>query len=125
MNTTIDIRDIKYNQVITVELKNGQSLTGHFRGVSNLINNEYSHITNRKIVSLAATTTDPKQPEASMLNNIAVNASQVVRFTVNEEYAERVRKAMWQRSLDQVAESLNKIDWSKFDESLTTKEVEA
>lgn len=92
MKKIIDIRDIKYNQVITVELKNGQSLTGHFRGVSKLINNEYSHITNRKIVNLAKTTTDSIQPEASILNNIAVNASQVIRYSVNEEYADKVNK---------------------------------
>lgn len=124
MNTTIDIRDIKYNQVITVELKNGQFITGHFRGVSKVVNNELE-ITDRKIVNLAATTVDPKQPEASILSNLAVNCSQVVRYSVNEEYADKVKKAMWQRSLDQVAESLNKIDWSKLDESLITKEVKA
>lgn len=117
MNTTIDIRDIKYNQVITVELKNGQSLTGHFRGVSKLVNNDLE-ITDRKILNLAATTVDSKQPEASILSNIAVNCSQVARYTVNEEYADKVKKAMWQRSLDQVADSLNKVDWSKLDESL-------
>jgi hypothetical protein len=124
MNTTIDIRDIKYNQVITVELKNGQFITGHFRGVSKVVNNELE-ITDRKIVNLAPTTVDSKQPEASILSNLAVNCSQVVRYSVNEEYADKVMKAMWQRSLDQVADSLNKIDWSKFDESLTMKEVEA
>ena len=124
MNTTIDIRDIKYNQVITVELKNGQFITSHFRGVSKVVNNELE-ITDRKIVNLAPTTVDSKQPEASILSNLAVNCSQVVRYSVNEEYADKVMKAMWQRSLDQVADSLNKIDWSKFDESLTMKEVEA
>jgi small nuclear ribonucleoprotein (snRNP)-like protein len=124
MNTTIDIRDIKYNQVITVELKNGQFITGHFRGVSKVVNNELE-ITDRKIVNLAPTTVDSKQPEASILSNLAVNCSQVVRYSVNEEYADKVMKAMWQRSLDQVAAEFNKIDWSKFDESLTMKEVEA
>lgn len=124
MNTTIDIRNIKYNQVITVELKNGQFITGHFRGVSKVVNNELE-ITDRKIVNLAPTTVDSKQPEASILSNLAVNCSQVVRYSVNEEYADKVMKAMWQRSLDQVAAEFNKIDWSKFDESLTMKEVEA
>lgn len=124
MNTTIDIRNIKYNQVITVELKNGQMITGHFRGVSKVVNNELE-ITDRKIVNLAPTTVDSKQPEASILSNLAVNCSQVVRYSVNEEYADKVMKAMWQRSLDQVAAEFNKIDWSKFDESLTMKEVEA
>jgi hypothetical protein len=74
---------------------------------------------------LASTTVDPKQPEASILNNFAINYSQVISLSVNEVYAEKVKKAMWQRSLDQVADSLNKIDWSKLDESLITKEVEA
>lgn len=124
MNTTIDIRDIKYNQVITVELKNGTVITGHFRGLSTLVNNDLE-ITDRKIINLASTTVDPKQPEVSILGNFAINYSQVVRYSVNEEYADKVKKAMWQRSLDQVAESLNKIDWSKFDESLTTNEVQA
>ncbi len=124
MNTTIDIRDIKYNQVITVELKNGQFITGHFRGVSKVVNNELE-ITDRKIVNLAPTTVDSKQPEASILSNLAVNCSQVVRYSVNEEYADKVMKAMWQRSLDQVAADLSKIDWSKFDESLTNEKAEA
>ena len=117
MNTPIDIRDIKYNQVITVELKNGQFITGHFRGVSKVVNNDLE-ITDRKIINLAATTVDSKQPEASILDNLAINSSQVVRYSVNEEYADKVKKAMWQRSLDQVADSLNKVDWSKFDLTL-------
>ena len=124
MHTTIDIRDIKYNQVISVELKNGTVITGHFRGKSKIVNND-CEITDRKVINLAATTVDPKQPEASILENFAINCSQIVRYSVNEEYADKVKKAMWQRSLDQVADSLNKIDWSKLDESLTTKEVEA
>ena len=118
------IDTIKYNQVITVEVKNGTVITGHFRGVSTLVNNDLE-ITDRKIINLASTTVDPKQPEASILSNFAVNYSQVVSLSVNEAYADKVMKAMWQRSLDQVADSLNKIDWSKFDESLTMKEVEA
>ena len=117
MNTPIDIRDIKYNQVITVELKNGQFITGHFRGVSKVVNNDLE-ITDRKIINLAATTVDSKQPEASILDNLAINSSQVVRYSVNEEYADKVKKAMWQRSLDQVADSLNKVDWSKLDLTL-------
>ena len=117
MNTPIDIRDIKYNQVITVELKNGQFITGHFRGVSKVVNNDLE-ITDRKIINLAATTVDSKQPEASILSNLAINSSQVVKYSVNEEYADKVKKAMWQRSLDQVADSLNKVDWSKFDLTL-------
>ena len=118
------IDTIKYNQVITVEVKNGTVITGHFRGVSTLVNNDLE-ITDRKIINLASTTVDPKQPEASILSNFAINYSQVVSLSVNEAYADKVMKAMWQRSLDQVADSLNKIDWSKFDESLTMKEVEA
>jgi len=117
MNTPIDIRDIKYNQVITVELKNGQFITGHFRGKSKIVNND-CEITDRKVINLAATTVDSKQPEASMLENFAINCSQVVRYSVNEEYADKVKKAMWQRSLDQVADSLNKVDWSKLDLTL-------
>ena len=117
MNTPIDIRDIKYNQVITVELKNGQFITGHFRGVSKVVNNDLE-ITDRKIINLAATTVDSKQPEASILSNLAINSSQVVKYSVNEEYADKVKKAMWQRSLDQVADSLNKVDWSKLDLTL-------
>jgi hypothetical protein len=124
MNTIIDIRNIKYNQVITVELKNGQFITGHFRGKSKIVNND-SEITDRKVINLAATTVDSKQPEASILENFAINCSQVVRYSVNQEYADKVEKAMWQRALDQVAASLNKIDWSKLDESSITKEVEA
>ena len=118
------IDTIKYNQVITVEVKNGTVITGHFRGVSTLVNNDLE-ITDRKIINLASTTVDPKQPEASILSNFAINYSQVVSLSVNEAYADKVMKAMWQRSLDQVADSLNKIDWSKFDEALTMKEVEA
>jgi hypothetical protein len=124
MNTIIDIRNIKYNQVITVELKNGQFITGHFRGKSKIVNND-SEITDRKVINLAATTVDSKQPEASILENFAINCSQVVRYSVNEEYADKVKKAMWQRSLDQVADSLNKIDWSKLDLSTDTDKVEA
>ena len=120
----IKIDDIKYNQVISVEVKNGTVVTGHFRGISTVVNNDL-HITDRKIINLASTTVDPKQPEASILNNFAINWSQVISLSVNEVYAEKVKKAMWQRSLDQVADSLNKIDWSKLDESLITKEVEA
>lgn len=122
--TRIDIREIKYNQVISVELKNGTVVTGHFRGKSKMVNND-NEITARKVINLAATTVDPKQPEASILENFAINCSQIVSFFINEAYADKVMKAMWQRSLDQVADSLNKIDWSKFDESLTMKEVEA
>ena len=124
MNTLIDIRDIKYNQVITVELKNGQFITGHFRGKSKIVNND-CEITDRKVINLAATTVDSKQPEKSILENFAINCSQVVRYSVNEEYADKVKKAMWQRSLDQVADSLNKIDWSKLDLSNDTDKVEA
>jgi hypothetical protein len=120
----IKIDDIKYNQVVTVEVKNGTTFTGHFRGASTVVNNDLQ-ITDRKVINLAATTVDPKQPEASILNNFAINYSQVVSLSVNEAYADKVMKAMWQRSLDQVADSLNKIDWSKLDESLTMKEVEA
>jgi hypothetical protein len=120
----IKIDDIKYNQVISVEVKNGTVVTGHFRGISTVVNNDL-HITDRKIINLASTTVDPKQSEASILNNFAINYSQVISLSVNEVYAEKVKKAMWQRSLDQVADSLNKIDWSKLDESLITKEVEA
>jgi hypothetical protein len=122
--TRIDIREIKYNQVISVELKNGTVVTGHFRGKSKIVNND-NEITARKVINLAATTVDPKQPEASILENFAINCSQIVSFFINEPYADKVKKAMWQRSLDQVADSLNKIDWSKIDESLTMKEVEA
>lgn len=122
--TRIDIREIKYNQVISVELKNGTVVTGHFRGKSKMVNND-NEITARKVINLAATTVDPKQPEASILENFAINCSQIVSFFINEAYADKVMKAMWQRSLDQVTDSLNKIDWSKFDESLTMKEVEA
>ena len=122
--TRIDIREIKYNQVISVELKNGTVVTGHFRGKSKIVNND-NEITTRKVINLAATTVDPKQPEASILENFAINCSQIVSFFINEPYADKVKRAMWQRSLDQVADSLNKIDWSKLDESLITKEVEA
>ena len=122
--TRIDIREIKYNQVISVELKNGTVVTGHFRGKSKIVNND-NEITARKVINLAATTVDPKQPEASILENFAINCSQIVSFFINEPYADKVKRAMWQRSLDQVADSLNKIDWSKLDESLITKEVEA
>jgi hypothetical protein len=124
MNTTIDIRDIKYNQVITVELKNGTVITGHFRGKSKIVNND-NEITDRKVINLAATTVDSKQKETSILNNFAINCSQIVRYSVNQEYADKVMKAMWQRSLDQVADSLNKIDWSKLDLSTDTEKVEA
>ena len=118
------IDTIKYNQVISVEVKNGTVVTGHFRGVSKIVNNDLE-ITDRKVINLAATTVDPEQPEASILNNFAINWSQVVSLSVNEAYAEKVKKAMWQRSLNQVADSLNKIDWSKLDDSLVTKEMEA
>jgi hypothetical protein len=124
MQTTIDIRDIKYNQVITVEAKNGASFTGHFRGVSKVVNNDLQ-ITDRKVINLAATTLDPNQEEASILSNFAINYSQIVKLSVNEEYADKVKKVMWQRSLDQVAASLNKIDWSKVDLSIDTDKVEA
>lgn len=120
----IKIDEIKYNQVISVEVKNGTVVTGHFRGISTVVNNDLQ-ITDRKIINLASTTVDANQPEASILSNFAINYSQVVSLSVNEAYADKVMKAMWQRSLDQVADSLNKIDWSKFDESLTMKEVEA
>ena len=120
--TRIDIREIKYNQVISVELKNGTVATGHFRGKSKIVNND-NEITARKVINLAATTVDPKQPEASILENFAINCSQIVSFFINEPYADKVKRAMWQRSLDQVADSLNKIDWPKLDESLITKEV--
>jgi hypothetical protein len=120
----IKIDDIKYNQVISVEVKNGTVVTGHFRGISTVVNNDLQ-ITDRKIINLASTTVDANQPEASILSNFAINYSQVISLSVNEIYAEKVKKAMWQRSLNQVADSLNKIDWSKLDESLITKEVEA
>jgi hypothetical protein len=120
----IKIDEIKYNQVISVEVKNGTVVTGHFRGISTVVNNDLQ-ITDRKIINLASTTVDANQPEASILSNFAINYSQVISLSVNEIYAEKVKKAMWQRSLNQVADSLNKIDWSKLDESLITKEVEA
>ncbi len=120
----IKIDEIKYNQVITVEVKNGTVITGHFRGISTVVNN-HLEITGRKIINLASTTVDSKQPEASILSNFAINYSQVVSLSVNEAYADKVKKAMWQRSLDQVADSLNKIDWSKLDLSTDTDKVEA
>ena len=121
---SININDIKHNQVISVELKNGTVVTGHFRGRSTLVNND-NEITDRKVINLAPTTVDPKQPDASILENFAINCSQIASFFVNEQYAEKVKQAMWQRTANQVAAEFNKIDWSKVDLSTDKDKVEA
>jgi small nuclear ribonucleoprotein (snRNP)-like protein len=121
---SINMNEIKHNQVVTIEVKNGLKFTGHFRGVSTLINN-HMNFTTKRYMNLAAIVADPNQPETSILNNVAINVSQIVVISVDEKMAEKVKRIMWQRAANQVADTFNKIDWSKVDLSTDTDKVEA
>jgi hypothetical protein len=113
MNTT-NINDIKKNQVIQLEMKNGKSIIVQFKGVAKLVNSS-GVITNSKVANFCRVEMDATKPEATEFEMFAINLNQIKTMHVSALVNDKAEKVMWQRALNQTADLFNKADFSKID----------
>ena len=113
MNTT-NINDIKKNQIVQVELKNGKNIIVQFKGVSKLVNSS-GIITNSKVANFARVEMDATKPEPTEFEMFAINLNQIKSLHISALVNDKAEKVMWQRALNQTADLFNKADFSKID----------
>jgi hypothetical protein len=113
MNTT-NINDIKKNQVVQLEMKNGNNIIVQFKGVSSLVNS-VGIITKSKVANFARVEMDATKPDPTVFEMFAINLNQIKTMHVSALVNDKVNKVMWQRALNQTADLFNKADFSKID----------
>lgn len=111
MNTT-NINDIKKNQVVQLEMKNGKNIIVQFKGVSRLVDSQ-GIMTNSKVANFARVEMDATKPEPTIFEMFAINLNQIKSLHVSTLVNEKAEKVMWQRALNNTADLFNKADWSK------------
>ena len=113
MNTT-NINDIKKNQIVQVELKNGKNIIVQFKGVSKLVNSS-GIITNSKVANFARVEMDATKPEPTEFEMFAINLNQIKNLHISTLVNDKAEKVMWQRALNKTADLFNNADFSKID----------
>jgi hypothetical protein len=109
---TTNINDIKKNQVIQLEMKNGKSIIVQFKGVSRLVDSQ-GMMTSSKVANFARVEMDATKPEPTEFEMFAINLNQIKEMHVSDLINDKANKVMWQRALNSTADLFNKADWSK------------
>ncbi len=121
MNTT-NINDIKKNQVVQLEMKNGKNIIVQFKGVSRLVDSQ-GIMTNSKVANFSRVEMDATKPEATIFEMFAINLNQIKSLHVSALVNEKAEKVMWQRALNQTAEIFNNADFSKITCDIEKEEI--
>ena len=110
----MELYDLKKNQVVDIEMKNGSKITVQFKGASNLVESS-GKLTNTKLINVARIELDYTKPQPTEWELFAVNANQIKSVKINEEVADRLDKVLWNKAAKETTELFNKVDWSKID----------
>ena len=113
MNTT-NINDIKKNQVVQLEMKNGANIIVQFKSVSSLVNSS-GIITKSKVANFCRVEMDATKPDPTEFELFAINLNEIKNMHVSALVNDKAKKVMWQRALNQTADLFNKADFSKID----------
>lgn len=121
MNTN-NINDVKKNQIVQVELKNGKNIIVQFKSVSKLVNSA-GIITNSKVANFCRVEMDANKPEATEFELFAINLNQIKNIHISTLVNEKAEKVMWQRALNKTAEIFNNADFSKITCDIEKEEI--
>lgn len=110
----MQINDLKKNQVIDLELKNGSKITVQFKGASNLVEAS-GKLTNTKLINVARIELDQTKPQPTEFEMFAVNMNQIKAVEINQAVADKLDRVLWNKSAQDATDLFNKVDWSKID----------
>lgn len=108
----MELYDLKKNQVVDIELKNGSKITVQFKGASNLVESS-GKLTNTKLINVARIELDYTKPQPTEWELFAVNANQIKTVKINEAVADKLDKVLWKVAAVDTQNWINGIDFSK------------
>lgn len=121
MNTTTlnTLQTLKFGRYVEVTLKNGKTLCGEYRGITQMLDKDGHHQLTADVMNIAKFVADPNMPAADKEQMFGVRVTNIKDIKTSKRTDDLQKDVQLQRAMIATNKALSKIDWNAVDATVT------